>query len=84
VLAATSGVLRTASVVGVVGGGLVGTVLGPRELFVAAGVAGLLVSGWLGWRLRPDAVAQRVQARSCIPTSTVPSSPVTASATSPV
>jgi predicted MFS family arabinose efflux permease len=33
VLAATSGVLRTASVVGVVGGGLVGTVLGPRELF---------------------------------------------------
>jgi hypothetical protein len=69
--------------VGVVGGGLVGTVLGPRELFVAAGVAGLLVSGWLGWRLRPDAVAERVQDLACIPTRTVPSPSAAASATSP-
>ncbi|MFC5379214.1 MFS transporter [Aquipuribacter nitratireducens] len=49
VLGSVSGALRTASVLGLVAGGALGTVLGPRELVVGAGVGGLLVTAWL-WR----------------------------------
>ncbi len=49
VLGTVTGALRTASVVGLAAGGVLGTVAGPRTLVVGAGLAGLLVSVWL-WR----------------------------------
>ncbi len=49
VLAAVVGVLRTASVLGLVLGGAVGGLLEPRTVMVGAGALGLLVALWL-WR----------------------------------
>lgn len=57
VLAAASGLLRTASVLGLLVGGLLGTVVEPRTVVLGAGTAGLLVAAWSAsrlWRPPPD------------------------------
>jgi MFS family permease len=51
VLAAVSGLLRTASVIGLVAGGAVGALLEPRVIVVGSGVLGLMVGLWLCLRL---------------------------------
>ncbi len=56
VLAAVSGVLRTASVLGLLVGGVIGTVVEPRTVVLGAGCAGLLVAAWTAFRLWPPGV----------------------------
>lgn len=60
VLAAVTGLLRTASVVGLVAGGAVGALLEPRVVVVGSGVLGLLVGAWLCARLWRDRTAVEV------------------------
>jgi MFS family permease len=61
VLGAVTGLLRTASVVGLVAGGAVGAVLEPRVVVVGSGVLGLLVGAWLCARLWRDRTVEEVR-----------------------
>ena len=66
VVAVLSGVVSAASVVSLLAGGLVGSWLGPRLTFVAAGLLGTAAALAMGWRVR-RAMARTVTGPRVVP-----------------
>jgi MFS family permease len=73
VLATVNGMVRSSSLVALLIGGLAGTLLGPRETFVAGGSAMALVALGLALRLRPQLT--RTPSADSERTAAAPSSP---------